>query len=293
VVRGEYRNLEAIAQQGELRSKLIVYGHDLAEARQLRAVLNFAVDRDLLLRSPCRDIRLPSVPPTSRRIPSPAELVCLVGGLDEQYRPMVWLGAVVGMRWGEVAGLRVGRLDFLRSSVTVAEQLARGAGGRVVSAAPKSAAGRRSFAVPAPLMAMLAEHLAGRGLTGADADTLVFQAPGGGPLRYSNWLRRVWHPACVASGLGELVEVEGSERRQYVGLGFHDLRRANATALVAEGVDLKTAQARLGHSNPRLTLGLYAQATEAADREAADRLGAWFLGDDDQADGETRGMDAG
>jgi hypothetical protein len=69
--------------------------------------------------------------------------------------------------------------------------------------------------------------------------------------------------------------------------------RANATALVAEGVDLKTAQARLGHSNPRLTLGLYAQATEAADRAAADRLGVWFLGDDDQADGETRGMDAG
>jgi integrase len=142
-------------------------------------------------------------------------------------------------------------------------------------------------------MAMLAEHLAAQGLTGADAEALVFQSPGGGPLRYSNWLRRVWYPACVSSGLGEFVEVEGSERRQYVDLGFHDLRRANATALVAEGVDLKTAQARLGHSNPRLTLGLYAQATEAADRAAADRLGAWFLGHDDQADDETRGMDAG
>ena len=107
----------------------------------LRAVLSFAVDRDLLLRSPCRDIRLPSVPSTSRRVPSPAELVRLVGELDEEYRPMVWLGAVVGMRWGEVAGLRVGRLDFLRRSVTVAEQLARGARGRIVTAAPKSGAG--------------------------------------------------------------------------------------------------------------------------------------------------------
>lgn len=179
----------------------------------------------------------------------------IVGRLDEGYGPMVWLGAVVGMRWGEVAGLRVGRLDFLRSIVTVSEQRTRGQRGRMVAELPKSAAGRRSFAVPAPLMAMLSDHLASRGLTGADVDAFVFVAPGGGPLHYSNWLRRVWYPACVAAGLGQLVEVEGSDRARYVGLGFHDLRRANATALVAEGVDLKTAQARLGHSNPRLTLG--------------------------------------
>ena len=88
----------------------------------LRAVLNFAVDRDLLLRSPCRDIRLPSVPAMSRRVPSPAELVKLATALDDGYGPMVWLGAVVGMRWGEVAGLRVGRLDLLRSIMTVSEQ---------------------------------------------------------------------------------------------------------------------------------------------------------------------------
>jgi integrase len=53
------------------------------------------------------------------------------------------------------------------------------------------------------------------------------------------------------------------------GLGFHDLRRLNATVLVAEGVDVKTAQSRLGHSDPRLTLAVYAQATDDADRAAA------------------------
>jgi integrase len=61
------------------------------------------------------------------------------------------------------------------------------------------------------------------------------------------------------------------------GLTFHDLRRANATGLVAEGVDVRTAQARLGHSDPRLTLAIYAQATGEADRVAAERIGARFL----------------
>jgi integrase len=34
-------------------------------------------------------------------------------------------------------------------------------------------------------------------------------------------------------------------------LRFHDLRSVAATAVVAEVVDVKTAQKRLGHANPR------------------------------------------
>jgi integrase len=69
-----------------------------------------------------------------------------------------------------------------------------------------------------------------------------------------------------------------TKRKHYRGAGFHDLRRANATRLVLAGVDLKTAQARLGHSAPRLTLGVYARATTDADEAAAEALGAAFFG---------------
>jgi hypothetical protein len=42
---------------------------------------------------------------------------------------------------------------------------------------------------------------------------------------------------------------------------------------------MKTAQTRLGHSDPRWTLGLYARASSDADREAADRVGErYFVG---------------
>jgi integrase len=72
------------------------------------------------------------------------------------------------------------------------------------------------------------------------------------------------------------------------GLTFHDLRRTNATALVVDGVDLKTAQTRLGHSDPRLTLGLYAQATTEPDRAAAVRLEHHFF----DAPSDPRAIDA-
>jgi hypothetical protein len=63
------------------------------------------------------------------------------------------------------------------------------------------------------------------------------------------------------------------------GAGFHDLRRASATVLVVGGVNVRTAQARLGHSDPRLTLSLYAQVVEEADRLAADTAGSAFFSD--------------
>jgi integrase len=51
----------------------------------------------------------------------------------------------------------------------------------------------------------------------------------------------------------------------------------NATLLVAGGVDVKTAQSRLGHADVRMTLGLYAEATTEAEREAARTLGDAIL----------------
>ena len=228
----------------------------------LRAILNVAVAHELISRSPCRGIRLPAVTQTVRRVVTAEELAALSDAMGD-YGPMAYLGAVLGLRWGECAGPRVGRLDFLRSTLEVAEHLTRGPGGRMVMGPPKSQAARRTMAVSEPLMALLADHLASRQLIGADADALVFSAPAGGPLDYAHFRQRLWDPATVKAGLQ--------------GLEFHDLRRANATALVLEHVDLKTAQTRLGHSDPRLTLAVYAQATTAADQAAAAALGTRFL----------------
>jgi integrase len=48
--------------------------------------------------------------------------------------------------------------------------------------------------------------------------------------------------------------------------------------LVSNSIDVKTAQVRLGHANPALTLKIYAQATTEQDRTAAvmiDSSRAW------------------
>ena len=221
----------------------------------VRAIFAYGVAADMLVRTPCRAVNLPRVESTARRAPTDDDVARLATATQEEYRPMVYLGVIFGLRFSEVAGLRVGCLDLLGRSLTVAETVTRDAKGRPVFGPPKSAAARRHMGLPTALVEMLAEHLRRRGITGADGDELVFVSPKGGPLRYANWRNRVWLPACREAGLD--------------GLGFHDLRRASAMALVLEKVDLKTAQTRLGHSDPRLTIGLYAQAVEQADRSAS------------------------
>jgi hypothetical protein len=184
--------------------------------------------------------------------------------MRSDYAPMVWVGVVAGLRWGEVAGLRVRHVDVLHRTVNVEEQVARGAGGTTIVAAPKSDAGTRTLTIPSQLADLLSAHMAKRGLTAADAEAFLFPGPDGvGPLAYSNWRRRIWQPAIDVAGLD--------------GLGFHDRRRANATAMVLDKVDVKTAQTRLGHSDPRLTLAIYAQATQEGDEQAADKLGERFM----------------
>jgi Phage integrase family len=50
-------------------------------------------------------------------------------------------------------------------------------------------------------------------------------------------------------------------------LAFTISKHTAGTALLEEGVNIKTAQERLGHASPRTTLAVYAQATVQADRE--------------------------
>ncbi|HVA44550.1 MAG TPA: tyrosine-type recombinase/integrase [Acidimicrobiales bacterium] len=230
----------------------------------LTAILNYAVASDLIARSPARGVRLPEPTQDKRRhIVDASELASLAEALGVRYAAMAYLGAVLGLRWAECAGLRVRSLDFLGRTITVSEQRTRGVGGRMVEGPPKSEAGRRTLSVPPELMEVLAEHLRRRAVTAADPDAYVFVGPQGGPLEYSGFRQRTWAPACRKIGLPDL--------------GFHDLRRANATVLVRSGVDVKTAQTRLGHSDPRLTLGIYAQASTRADRDAAGRLAAELM----------------
>jgi integrase len=205
-------------------------------------MFGYAVRNDWLARNPCRFVNLPPVEGTRRFDLTPEDVAAIAVHVPDEYRPMIWIGAALGLRWSEVAALRVGRLDLDAGRLTVAEGLTRGTGGRNVFGPPKSKLGTRTMFMPKAVVAMLLAHLERAGFSDDDADELVFTDEEGGPLRYSNWRRRVWLPP--------------------------PLRPA-----------VPVAQTRLGHADPRTTLAIYASAPASIDRAAADVIGARFFGE--------------
>ncbi|HYA69329.1 MAG TPA: site-specific integrase [Acidimicrobiales bacterium] len=154
----------------------------------LRTILKAAVEADVLAITPCRGVRLPNEPPDERRFLEPEAVTRLATAIDERYRPMVYLAAVLGLRWSKVAGLRVGNIDFRWRTVTVSASLAEGTGTPEL-ADVKSRASRRTLSLPPFLLALLADHLDRRGLSPRDEDAFLFAAPDGGPLWARNFRR--------------------------------------------------------------------------------------------------------
>ena len=103
--------------------------------------------------------------------------------------------AYCGLRWSELAALRVARVDLQRGRLTVAEAMVEVNGGRLEWGTPKSHEAR-SVPVPRFLVEQLAAELAGK-----PADALVFTSTGGGPLRNRN-ARRDWFDRAAAT-IGE------------------------------------------------------------------------------------------
>ena len=90
----------------------------------LRSIFTYAEASEILMRSPCRSIRLPRMKLVHRPYLSPEQLSKLADRLGTVDGAFMWCGAVLGLRWAEVAGITVSRLDVLNRSLVIDRQLA-------------------------------------------------------------------------------------------------------------------------------------------------------------------------
>jgi integrase len=178
----------------------------------------------------------------------------LADAIDEPYGVLVRFAAYTGLRAGELAALRVGRVDLLRGSVDVREAYAEVHGALVLG--PTKTYGRRTVALPRFLCDELGAYLVGRDVS---PDAHLFTSPDGGPLRQSNFYRRTFKPAVRAAGLPD-------------GLRFHDLRHTCAALLIAQGAHPRALMERLGHSSVTVSLDRYGHLLPSLDEALVDGL---------------------
>ncbi len=233
-------------------------GTVIAAYRSFSRIMKTAVIEGLIPRSPCIGVDLPRDRRAEMLFLSAEEVAALASSIEDRYRTLIFFAAYTGARWGEMAGLRVDRLNMLRGTVEIRESLSEVNGH--LSVGPTKTGTSRAVSLPAFLRDMLAEHLA----RFPSADGYVFSAAEGGPLRRT-FYRRHYRPAVARARLADGTGLPE-------GLRFHDLRHTCVALLIAQGAHAKEIAERLGHSTVRLTLDRYAHLLPSLDERLRDGL---------------------
>lgn len=219
--------------------------------RLLRAICTTAVDDNLMARNPCSIRGAGQERSSERPMFTLAQVQALADAVEDRWRALILLAAWTGLRIGELSALRREHLDVTAGTVCVRSSVVDVIGRERSYGPPKSAAGRRTVAIPPHIIDDLEHHLVTYAQPGAQG--LVFVGPRGGPIRRNNFSARVWAPAAEAAGLPP-------------GSHLHDLRGWGATVAARYGATTKELMHRLGHASPAMALR-YQRAEQ--DRDAA------------------------
>ncbi|WP_405084497.1 tyrosine-type recombinase/integrase [Microbispora sp. NBC_01389] len=283
----ELRSLRPSVIQGWTRGlqKSLAPNYVRTVFANLSAVLTAAVDDGLIVKNPCRSGSVKPPAPTRKKIRpwSRDRVEAVRAALPARYRTTVDLGAGLGLRQGEVFGLAVDDIEFLPGVVHVVRQV-KIVGAKLCFAPPKGGK-PRDVPLPESVALRLAAHIAEHPPV---IVTLPWKEPAGKPVtaqlvftsRERKAMNRnyfnsfVWKPGLEAVGV--IPERRGPSRQWAESRedGFHALRHHFASALLADGVDVRSLADFLGHHDPGFTLRTYTHLMPSGEermRKAIDR----------------------
>ncbi|WP_037178382.1 tyrosine-type recombinase/integrase [Rhodococcus sp. UNC363MFTsu5.1] len=227
----------------------------------MRQALDIAVEDRQIAVNPCLGVKAPRRQHKDRGYLTHAQVAQLA--LEVDIRPeVIRFLALTGLRWGEMAALRVSDFDMLRRRVTISRAVAE-VKGKLVWSTPKTHE-RRSVPFPRILVDELSALMRGKG-----RDALVFASAEGEALRVSTYRPRVFAPA--VKRLQKAAEDARDEEKAQTGEAVtpefptvtpHDLRHTAASLAISAGANVKAVQKMLGHAKASMTLDVYADLFE-------------------------------
>lgn len=304
VVRGERANVHGERPE-RLRSAATVH----RVRATLRTALSAAVKERRLSWNPARDLDMPREERAQVQPWTPAETGAYLDALTESGERLAALfhvAAYLGLRRGEVLGLRWEDVDLVRRQVHVRQQVVQIAADDGTAACEDCGQVHRGIGFATPkttdsagvvhldsgtVAVLLGQQLAqgeerqAWGEAYADHG-LVFARENGDPLR----------PSWVTARFRELqdgVSVVGEDGKAYPlpPARFHDLRHGAASMMLAAGVDLAVVSKVLRHSTIKLTADTYGHLLPGVGEDAADRRAAMIPRASSRADGHRLATD--
>jgi integrase len=254
--------------------------------RDVSSVFLAAIDDGIVTRNPVqvKSVSRPKIPEHKARPWMLAQVDAMAAALPERYSAMVYLGAAAGLRQGEMFGLAVEDIDFLRRVIHVRRQV------KLIGNTPYFAPVKNDKAHDVPLAEslapVLAEHIRqfppvtvtlpwepdGNPVT----FNLVFTRPGIGnvAMNRTRFNESDWWPAQVKAGIVPPT-APGDKRAPARDKGMHALRHTAASAWLSAGVGVPAVAAWLGDTEATI-LGTYAHFMPDDDDRGRRAMDAFF-----------------
>ena len=257
------RAVKAVAVEDWLRSLPLANGSKAKIREVFGAAYRHAIRYELHPTNPIASVRQARKRAVEPEILEPAEIGAILHELVdiEPVRTAFLVAAVMGMRRGEIFGLKWVDVDFKRAILHVRRSYVDG-----VEGPPKTDSSRRPLPIPPQVLEAL-KAWKERSSYAAPGDW-VFASDvsfGKQPLWPGTLWRRNVVPAIQRAGV---IKPK---------LGWHTLRRSYASLLLSNGISLRVSMELMRHSTPEMTLATYAQTIGDEKRNAGEKVASLVL----------------
>ncbi len=220
------------------------------------AMWSTALAWNYVMHKPFEGLILPQLVKPNADAYSPEEVIAIFGAAREPFKTFLWIAGECGMRPAEVCGLDARYVHLTDRVISVRQSESMG-----LIVTPKTQAGYRDFAISPEL----AEHL--RAFLNGKREGLLFMSRNGRPWRETKVVEKRLNPLLKKLGIAPR--------------GLKAIRHFNATFMDRASIPVKTRQTRLGHDDPRVTLGSrtrsgYTHMVADDDRRVAAMFGDMF-----------------
>lgn len=234
----------------------------------MKAMLDEALEQDLISKNPARKLAVPETKKTAKPVLSEDEISALIVHLEGRDRLIIRMFLVLGLRAGELFALRRNdRIEpsQLRIDESISEEL-RG-DERVVT--PKTVASKAYVWLPSSIRIELDQWI--DAMDNKQPEAFLFATRNGTPLNMNNFLRRTIKPAAERARTMLLKQNPELSADILAEVNHQVFRRTCATHMQKVG-SVKDIQAHLRHSTPAMTIREYIQEIPASVRAAVESL---------------------
>ena len=255
--------VKAVAVEDWLKSLSLANGSKAKVREVFGAAFRHAMRHELYPINPIASVRQVRKRAIEPEILEPAETLAILNELEgvEPVRTAFLLAAVMGMRRGEIFGLKWADIDLVRANLHVRRSYVDG-----VVGPPKTESSRR----PLPLPSQVVEALT------TWKEKTFFSQTGDWVFasEYHFGKQPLWPGTLWQRNVTPAIERAGITKPK---LGWHTLRRSYASLLLSSGASLRVSMELMRHSTAEMTLNTYAQSVGEEKREAGAKVASLVL----------------